>query len=296
MTLKNRNIYNFTNFNPINKFLKKFNLKSFNNKKKINLYVKFFELEKLIKKLNYDNVKDTSPRYLLNLKKKNKKPLVFEFDDLCRLHWIVLTRKALNIMEFGSGFSTVFIADACSILSYYFRKVKDIRVSKKFHVYSLEENSKFLKITQKRLFKNLKKHVSLIKCNHKIIEYQGKFASRCTNIPNISPDLIYLDGPSQYFTKKKLNGFNFDSISRFPMSSDLLSLEYFLEPGTFIVVDGRTSNARFLKDFFKRKWKYTNDSFADTHYFELVEKPIGKYNLNKLNFCLDKKIKINNKF
>ena len=77
MTLKNRNIYNFTNFNPINKFLKKFNLKSFNNKKKINLYVKFFELEKLIKKLNYDNVKDTSPRYLLNLKKKKQKTSCF---------------------------------------------------------------------------------------------------------------------------------------------------------------------------------------------------------------------------
>ena len=100
-------------------------------------------------------------------------------------------------------FSTVFIADACFILSNFFKDVKEIRVSKKFHIYSLEESSRFMNITKRRLFPHLKKHVSLIKCNHKIIEYEGKLASRCSNIPNISPDLVYLDGPSQHATKKK---------------------------------------------------------------------------------------------
>ena len=294
MVLENRNIFKFKNFNPIYRFIRRFNLKSFNYNKNVISYTKFFELKKLIKKLNYDTIKDASPRYLASVKQKNKKPLIFEFNDLCRLHWLVLSRKALNILEFGSGFSTVFIADACFILSKFFKNVKDIRVNKKFHLYSLEENTKFMRITEKRLFQHLKKHVSIIKCNHKIIEYEGKFATRCSNIPNISPDLVYLDGPSQYVAKKNLSGFNFNNISRFPMSSDLLFLEYFFEPGTFVVVDGRTSNARFLKDFFKRKWKYNHDSIADCHYFELIENPLGIYNRNKLNFCLGKKFKINN--
>ena len=119
-----------------------------------------------------------------------------------------------------------------------------------------------------------------------MIEYEGKYASRCSNIPNISPDLVYLDGPSQYAMKKSLNGFNFNNISRFPMSSDLLHLEYFFEPGTFIVVDGRTSNARFLRDFFKRNWKYYHDKTGDCHYFELIESALGKFNKNKIKFCL----------
>ena len=52
-------------------------------------------------------------------------------------------------MEFGSGFSTIFMADACFILDYYFSKIKNIRVDKKFHIYSLEESKKFLKSQKK---------------------------------------------------------------------------------------------------------------------------------------------------
>ena len=108
-----------------------------------------------------------------------------------------------------------------------------------------------MKITKKNSF-IFEKYVSLIKSKNKLIEYEGKYATRCTNIPNISPDLIYLDGPSQYATKQNINGFNLNNISRFPMSADTL-FRIFLEPGTFIIVDGRTANARFLKDHLKKE-------------------------------------------
>ena len=68
------------------------------------------------------------------------------------------------------------------------------------------------------------------------------------------------------------------------MSSDILFLEYFLEPGTFIIVDGRTANARFIKDHLKRKWSYIHDQKGDCHYFELKEKPLGIYNKTKIEF------------
>ena len=61
-------------------------------------------------------------------------------------------------------------------------------------------------------------------------------------------------------------------------------IEYFLEPGTFVLVDGRTANARFLKNFLTQKWKYKHDIASDCHYLELIEKPLGKYNKNKLSF------------
>ena len=288
MFLKNRKIYKFKNFNLIQKFINKFKITSFNQKNKVDAYSKFFELGELIKEISDDKIKNNLPEHLINVEKKNKRPLTFELNDLCRLHWLVLARKALNTLEFGSGFSTLFIADSCLILKKFFKDVENLRVEKKFHVYSLEESKKFINITKKRLFLDLKKHVTLINSKHKIINYQGKYATQCLNVPNISPDLIYLDGPSQYISKKNFNGFNFNTISRFPMSADLLLLEYFFEPGTFIIVDGRTSNARFLKDHFKRNWKYFHDTSADCHYFELNEKPLGKYNKLKLKFCLGK--------
>ncbi len=288
MSLKNRRIYKFKNFNKIQQFINKFTVESFNKKHRVISYLNFFELQNLTKKLSVDKIKNKIPDYLLNVDKKNRKPLSFDLNDLCRLHWIVLSRKALNILEFGSGFSTVFIADSCFILNKFFKNIKKLRVEKKFHIYSLEESKKFINITKKRLSSDLRKHVTLIKSKNKITDYQGKYASQCLNIPNISPDLIYLDGPSQYFTKKNFNGFNFNNISRFPMSADLLFLEYFFEPRTFIIVDGRTSNARFLKDHFKRNWKYIHDLQGDCHYFELMEKSLGIYNKLKLKFCLGK--------
>ncbi len=288
MKFKNRKIYKYKNFNLIHNFLKSFNFKSFNNNKQTKKYINFFELDKIM--LNskiYDKKKNKVPDYLKNVV-KNSNSVEFDFNDLCRLHWLALSRKALNILEIGSGFSTVIFSDACNILSYYFKKELTFRVEKKFHVFSLEENKKFLKITKKRIPKDYNKHVSLILAKHKIIYYQQKFASRCFNLPNISPDLIYLDGPSQYFQNKNLDGFNFNNVSRFPMSADLLFYEYYFEPGTLVIVDGRTSNARFLRDHFKRNWKYFHDEIGDYHVFELNEKPLGIYNKKKIKFCLNK--------
>ena len=37
------------------------------------------------------------------------------------------------------------------------------------------------------------------------------------------------------------------------MICDILKIEYFLVPGTIIVVDGRTANAIYLKNNFKKK-------------------------------------------
>ncbi len=272
------------NFKKIKFFINKFNLDSFNSKEKVKIYSKFFNLGKLVNKIPEDKKKSNIKKHLINVVKNYDKPHEFEMDDLCRLHWLVLKRKAINILEIGSGFSTVFMAHALEILSKNFDKKINFRVDKKFHIYSLDESKKFLKITKKRIPKNLQKYVSLINSRNKLTEYQGKYATKATNIPNISPDLIYLDGPSQYATSENMDGFNLNNISRFPMSADLLYIEYFLEPSTFIIVDGRTANARFLKDHFKRNWSHRHDEKGDCHYFELKEKPLGFYNKLKLKF------------
>ena len=286
-----RKVLKYNNFKPITKFLKKFNLRSFVNKKKIHSYMNFFELDYLLKEIPDDRIKNKNPKYLIQVKNNEKKPLPYELPDLCRLHWLVLARKVFNTLEIGSGFSTVFIADAKYILKNYFGRVENIRCDKQFHIYSVGENKHFLNVTKKRISKKLKSHISLIFNKVNIINYQGKFALKHENLPNISPDLIYLDGPSLYSVKKKFMGFSFNNISRVPMSADILFFEFFLEPGTFIVIDGRGANAKFLRSFLKRNWKYYYDKKGDCHYFELIEKPWGEWNNKKLNFCLKEKFK-----
>ena len=265
--------------------IKKFNLFSFNNKKKVDEYIKIFHLGELIKKkFREDKIKSIKNEILKNVSKKEIKPFDYDLEDLCRLHWLTLSKKAINTLEFGSGWSTIFIAHACQILNQTFKDLKDFRVDKNFHVYSLEEDKRYLRITKKRIPSNLKKFVTIIHSKNKIIDYQGKYATKSLNVPNISPDLIYLDGPSQYATNNKIDGFDIKNISRFPMSADLLYIEYFMEPGAFIIVDGRTANARFLKDHFKRNWKYLHDKKGDCHYFDLKEEPLGIHNEKKIKF------------
>ena len=124
-----RKLIKMKKYSKVKNFINKFNLKSFNSASKVLKYSNFFNLHLLIKKfLRIKN--DKSSKHLINVIKDYRKPHVHEMDDLCRLHWLVL--KALNILEFGSGFSTLFIADACKILSTNFKSIKNIRVEKNF--------------------------------------------------------------------------------------------------------------------------------------------------------------------
>ena len=68
------------------------------------------------------------------------------------------------------------------------------------------------------------------------------------------------------------------------MSADILSLEHHLLPGTLIVVDGRTANARFLKANLQRNWQYRFIHEYDQHFFELVEDPLGPFSAAEMNF------------
>ena len=107
----NRKIFKFKNYNSISKFLKKYNLKSFNNYKKVKEYSNFFELDKIIFQLRIDKNSQTKlPEHIRDVK-KNISIIDFDIKDLSRLHWLALKKKALNILEFGSGFSTVIFAD-----------------------------------------------------------------------------------------------------------------------------------------------------------------------------------------
>jgi hypothetical protein len=103
-------------------------------------------------------------------------------------------------------------------------------------------------------------------------------------IPNVCPDIIYVDGPDQFNVNGSINGISTNKIDRLPMAADVLLLEPFLLPGTLIIFDGRTANARFVKNNLQRKWDYIHIDEADIHIFELIEEPLGALNKVQMEF------------
>lgn len=276
-------------FQAINDSLKRFSLSSFHDPQRVEEYVDLFSLRALCKALEADRTASKNPALEKRVSAFEEKPFEPEYDDLCRLHWIALSRKVINTLEFGSGYSTAILADAMRTLNKYFGvwAKNSIRCENPFHVYAVEEEQRFLEITQLRIGSKLQTFATVSRSSVDILIHDNRIASVYSKLPNISPDFIYLDGPSQFATTQEINGFSFNSKARMPMSADILRVEFFLEPGTLILVDGRTANARFLKSYLRRNWAYLHDPIGDIHYFELQEEPLGSFNKSKLEFCLN---------
>lgn len=215
--------------------------------------------------------------------KENKIPSAPELDDLIRLHFLVRSRKVTTIMEMGVGKSTIVFDNALQQNKIDFSDyvTQNLRRSNPFECHSIDNNSEWIDITKKSYnFSNVIFHHS--EC------INSTFNSRvCTfydPLPNICPDFIYLDAPDLYSPTGDVRGVSTNHPDRLPMSADILSIEHFLLPGTLIVLDGRTANARFLECNLQRNWSYFHSMEFDQHYFELNEEPLGIYNKRQLDF------------
>lgn len=100
--------------------------------------------------------------------------------------------------------------------------------------------------------------------------FNHRICTEYEKLPLVNPDFIYLDGPGQECSIGSNSGINVKHQDFMPMSIDILKIENFLIPGTIILVDGRTINARFLKNNFQRSWKYIHDKNNDQSIFFLM--------------------------
>jgi hypothetical protein len=235
------------------------------------------------KKFNFD-VKN----FLLN-NKLIINPKYLRIDRLNFLKNLILKKKRLRVLEFGTGISTLVIAKSLLINKLRFSdKVEHFR-EKNFISYSVDNNKNFLNISRKNI-NNLKlnKICKLLFVNLQMEIYNGNISSSCNILPNITPDLILLDGPDQKLIKGKCNNINFSDTSFTPIQNDILKIEAFLIPGTIILIDGRTNNAHYLRKKLYRKWSYRHIKLLDQHIFELKDSSIGNYNKKVLNFYKSK--------
>lgn len=211
-----------------------------------------------------------------------------DYCDLARLHWLATQRRAINILELGGGFSSLIFADALqkNLNSLEIELQSVSRASKPFVLFSVDESEACVKHTRALIPENIREHSNISSSKVLVKEHLGRICTVYEKLPNMLPDLIYIDGPSQFACDGNIRGVTFTLPERMPLSGDIFLIEYLLEPGCLIVCDGRTNNYQFLKKFLSRNWVGKRDFKADIGLLELQEEPLGNLNANKLNYSL----------
>jgi hypothetical protein len=244
------------------------------------------KLDKKVKRGIYDTVDPD-----------NKIPFSTELDDLIRLHYLVTSRKVTTILEFGIGCSTIAFDHALeSNKAKHKEYIKNnLRRSNVFECHSIDNNKEWIDYTKKQYSSTSNVNFHYSDCH--VSTFNERMCTYYDDVPNICPDLIYLDAPDQFSPKGDIRGLSLRNSDRLPMAADILTIEHFLLPGTLIIVDGRTANARFLKCNLQRNWEHHHSVEHDAHYFELKETPLGIFNEKQISFCLgdDWLDEINNK-
>ena len=242
-----------------------------------------------IKKIGKNNLEQF--KYYNNPDKIEKyiKPYPPEIYDLYFLYKLVTLNKRLSILEFGSGWSTLALSiGLLENKKNYSSKVKSLRFEKPFTLVTVDNEKKFLNVARKRIQK-FYKNINRININYhfshvKMCKHDNRICHEYSDLPLINPDLIYLDGPDQFKIKGKINNFHVRNDDMMPMNLDILKFEFYLRPGTIIVVDGRGANVEFLKSYLRRKWLSKYVKKLDMHILYLDAKPIGPPSIKNLKF------------
>lgn len=225
---------------------------------------------------------------LTSVDRANTTPFPPQWRDLLRLHRLVRWRRVTTVMEFGVGFSTAVMADALAR-----NEAEDgefvrtnLRRGNAFEIHSVDDTPDWIATAAGRIPEALRGRVTLLASPTRMTTFAGRICTEYDRLPNVTPDLVYVDGPGQHSVLGEVAGITTAHQDRVPMSCDLLKIEHFLLPGCLIVVDGRTANARFLRANFQRTWAYEHDREGDVHLFELREPPLGRWNQRQVDHCL----------
>ncbi len=200
-----------------------------------------------------------------------------DVNDLVRLHRLVRERPCVTALEFGIGCSTIALAHAMAQNEAEHGELLRARLtrnSKLFQVFSVDANERWIEHTTGRLPAALADRVHLSHSTVSATTFGGRLCHTYDHLPDVVPDLIYLDGPDPADVRGSVNGLTFSAPERTVMAADILVMEPTLLPGTVIVVDGRESNTRFLTRNLQRPHSITVD--GDASIIELTEPRLGR--------------------
>ena len=211
-----------------------------------------------------------------------------EIDDLYFLYTSARQTSAVAILEFGSGWSTLALALALheNFLDFGETHIKSVRHPNPFKLLTIDASEHWQNLAISRLPKELADKTQHLTLVPKLIELRGVVCHIYENLPNFTPDLVYLDGPDDNQVVGNQNGFEFGDRFTTPMAADLIRIEPYFWPETRIIVDGRSANSRFLKSNFVRNWEFFQDRFGDRTIFRLNESPFGQISEDHINLRL----------
>lgn len=199
-----------------------------------------------------------------------------DVNDLVRLHRLVRERPCLTVLEFGIGCSTIAIAHAlatCEEERGSAVRAAAPRNHRLFQLFSVDANEGWIRHTVDRLPPALAARVHVTHSPVTATTFAGRLCHTYDLLPDVVPDLIYLDGPDPADVKGSVSGLSFSIPERTVMAADILLMEPTLLPGTVVVVDGRESNVRFLLNNLQRPFVLTRG--GDASILELDEPRLG---------------------
>ncbi len=222
--------------------------------KLINKFMINFLFEDLAKKNAHNFFKNKNLLKYFNKGQENE--IITDFIDLKNLYCLIKKRKPRCVVEFGSGFSTIAIC-----LALKENKDKE-NISGK--LFSVDGNEEWIKNTENKVDNELKEFVKFHYSKTKITKYNGQVSSLHEDLPDVSPNFIYLDGPSPLDVEGEINGITFNSKNkknlnkndiRRIVAADVLLYESTAPADFFVLVDRRYINANFLEKNLVYKYK-----------------------------------------
>lgn len=212
-----------------------------------------------------------------------------ELSDLARLHRLVSSRRVFTVLEFGVGWSTIVLAAAIQRNKEQWERLErkpQIRSDEPFKVISVDASQEWLQNAEGLIPEHLRPLVTLCHSETYASDFLGRACHFYQDVPDIVPDFIYLDGPDPKDVSGTVNGLSWMNPDRTVCAGDILIMESTLLPGTCVLVDGRSNNARFLINNLQRHWGTEYDRSAEVTALELQEPPLGALNERRLRYCL----------
>lgn len=159
-----------------------------------------------------------------------------DYVDLLNLYSYIRANRSRQVLEFGSGLSTIVMACALSH-------------NGSGMLYSIEPSDKWASETRKMLPPELAPCCSVEYSPPADVEIRGVRTVRFAEVPDITPDFIYLDGAPKG--------------SVFNGAEEIYLLEDKLPSGAAVIIDGRFKALRFFLDgHLKRKWEIITQTVA----------------------------------
>ncbi|MEQ9641918.1 MAG: hypothetical protein RIM84_17980 [Alphaproteobacteria bacterium] len=170
------------------------------------------------------------------------------WSDLWFLYRKVRERKPKVVLEFGSGCSTIVYAQALA---------DNAEEGAPGRIWSLDADPHWGQVTIDSMPEHLAPYCDIQITPAIACDFAGVPVWRYRDVPEVTPDLVYLDGPA--LTKDRR------------AAVDVLDIEDRFPRGFRLIVDGRAKNCELLERHFKRRYRRERHPILKNTVYDLVD-------------------------